>query len=143
MAQEQVHLTCGSKFYIEDAIASGVYIQIEDTTTFGGEIGQNGSFLESTTITDCSKTYIAGLSDAPDLAISFLYSPTVNQTNFRNASIAGESRKARIIFADKGAGGVTTADFDLAMSGFTLSDPAPDTILTANVAGKGSNFAWS
>jgi len=143
MAQEQIHLTCGTMFFIEDAVGSGTMIEVEDTTTFGGEIGQVGTFLESTTVKDCSKDYISGLSDAPDLTVSFLYSPTVNQTNFKNAGVAGEKRAARIIFADHGTGGVVTADFTIAMAGFTLSDPAPDTILTGNVSGKASNFVWS
>lgn len=143
MAKEQVHLTCGTKFFIEETVGGGTMIEVEDVTTFGGDIGQVGSFLESTTVTDCSKTYIAGLSDAPDLTISFLYSPTVNQTNFRDSAIGGQNKKARIVFADKGSGGVVTADFDLAMAGFTLGDPAPDTIITASVSGKGSNFVWS
>lgn len=143
MAQEQVHLTCGTQFFIEDAVDSDVFIEVEDITTFGGEIGQVGTFLDSTTVKDCSRTYIAGLSDAPDLTVSFLYNPTTNQSNFRSGAIAGEKRKARIVFADKGAGGVVTADFNLAMAGFTLSDPAPDTIITANVNGKADNFVWS
>ena len=112
-------------------------------TTFGGEIGQVGTFLDSTTVKDCSKTYIAGLSDAPDLTVSFLYAPTTNQSNFVTGAQAGETRKARIVFADKGAGGVVTADFDMAMAGFTLADPAPDTILTGMINGKASNFIWS
>ena len=143
MAQEQVHLTCGTRFFIEDTAGSGTMIEIEDTLSFGGEIGQSGTFLESTTITECSKSYIAGLSDAPDMSITFLYSPTVNQTNFRDAGIAGQKRKARIVFADKGTGGVVTADFNLAMAGFALSDPAPDTILTGVVSGKADGFGWS
>ncbi len=143
MAQEQVHLTCGTRFFIEDSVGSGTMIEVEDVTSFGGDIGQVGSFLESTTVTDCSKTYIAGLSDAPDLTVSFLYSPTTNQTNFINAGQSGETRAARIVFSDKGSGGVTTADFTMAMSGFMLSDPAPDTILTGNVSGKASKFLWT
>lgn len=143
MAQEQVHLTCKTQFYIEDAIDSGIYIEVEDVTTFGGEIGQTGTFLEATTIADCSKDYISGLSDAPDLTVSFFYSPTTNQSNFIASAENGEKKKARITFADKGSGAVTTADFTLAMAGFTMSDPAPDTILTGNVSGKASKFIWS
>lgn len=140
MAQEQVHLTCGTRFFIEDAVGSGTMIEIEDVTTFGGEVGQVGTFLETTTITDCSKDYIAGLSDAPDLTISFLYAPTTNQTNFITSAQAGEKRKAKIEFATTP---VATADFELAMAGFTMSDPAPDTVLTGNVNGKASAFVWS
>lgn len=143
MAQNQVHLTCGTRFFIEDVAGSGTMIEIEDVTTFGGEIGQNGTFLESTTITECSKSYIAGLSDAPDMSISFLYSPTTNQSNFRDAGLSGDKRQARIVFADGGAGGVVTADFNLAMAGFTLGDPAPDTIITGTVMGKADGFVWS
>jgi len=139
MAQENIHLSCDTTFYIEDAVGSGTYIEVEDVTSFGGEIGQVGTFLDSTTVKDCAKTYIAGLADAPDLTVSFLYSPTTNQTNFINSAQAGETRKARIIFS----GGVATADFDIAMSGFTLSDPAPDTILTGMVQSKASKFIWS
>ena len=116
-----------------------MYIEVEDVTTFGGEIGQVGTFLDSTTVKDCAKTYIAGLADAPDLSVSFLYSPTTNQSNFIASAQNGETRKARIIFS----GGIATADFDLAMSGFTLSDPAPDTILTGMVTSKASKFIWS
>jgi len=143
MANNAVHLTCGTRFFIEDSVGSGTMIEIEDIVTLGGEIGQVGTFLDSTTITDCSKTYIAGLSDAPDMNISFLYSPTVNQTNFMNAGIAGEKRAARIAFSDDAGTAVATADFELAMAGFTFSDPAPDTILTGNVSGKASKFVWS
>jgi len=139
MAQENVHLSADTTFYIEDAVGSGTYIEVEDVSTFGGEIGQVGTFLDSTTIKDTAKTYIAGLADAPDLTISFLYAPTTNQTNFINSAQAGESRQARIVFA----GGVVTADFEVAMSGFTLSDPAPDTILTGSVTSKASSFVWS
>ena len=140
MAQAKVHLTCGSQFFIEDAVDSNTYIEVEDVVSFGGEIGQLGTFLESTTVKDCSKTYISGLSDAPDLTVSFFYSPTTNQTNFRDAGNAGEKRKARIIF---GGSEVATADFNLAMAGFTLGDPAPDTIITASVMGKADGFVWS
>jgi len=79
------------------------------------------------------------LSDAQDLTISFVYAPTTNQSNFIAGAVAGEKRKARIIFS----GGVATADFDMAMAGFTLADPAPDTILTGMVNSKASNFVWS
>jgi len=143
MAQNKVHLTCGSKLFIENAVDSGVFIEVEDVTTLGGEIGQTGTFLESTTITDCAKDYISGLKDSPDLVISYLYSPTTNQNNFRTASEAGEKRAVKIEFADDGGTPVATVNFKMAMSGFTMADPAPDTILTANVMGKGSNFVWS
>lgn len=139
MAQEEVHLSCDTTFYVEDAVGSGTYIEVEDVSTFGGEIGQVGTFLDSTTVKDCAKTYIAGLADAPDLTVSFFYNPTTNQSNFITGAQAGESRKARIVFSN----GVATADFDMAMSGFTLSDPAPDTILTGSVNGKASNFIWT
>lgn len=143
MSEKKVHLTCGTRFYVEDAPSSGVYIEVEDVVSFGGEIGQIGTFLESTTVTDCAKDYIGGLSDAPDLTVSYLISPTTNQSNFKAAAIASEKRKARIVFADKGAGAVITADFSLAMAGYTVNDPAPDTILTGNVNGKASKFIWS
>lgn len=143
MAQEKVHLTCGTVFEIEDAPESGIFIEIEDVVTFGGEIGQLGTYLDSTTVKDCGKTYIAGLSDAPDLTISFLYSPTTNQENLRDGAIAGENRQARITFADDGGSPVATAEFEIALAGFTMNDPAPDTILTASVSGKASKFAWS
>lgn len=139
MATGTIHLSCNTAFYVEDAVGSGVYIEVENVTTFGGEIGQNGTFLDSTTVKDCAKTYTAGLADAPDLTVSFLYTPTTNQSNFIAGAQAGETRQARIVFA----GGEATADFEIAMSGFTLSDPAPDTLLTGNVNGKASKFVWS
>lgn len=139
MAQEEVHLSCGTTFYVEDAVGSSVFIEVEDVTTFGGEIGQIGTFLDATTVKDCAKDYISGLSDAPDLTVSFLYSPTTNQSNFIVGAQAGEKRKARIVFS----GGVVQADFEIAMAGFTLSDPSPDTILTGSVNGKASKFIWS
>jgi len=144
MAQNCVNLTCGTRFFIEDAIGSGTFIEVEDVTTFGGEIGQTGTFLESTTITDCSKTYVAGLSDAPDWTVTFTYCPTTNQTTFINSAVAGETRQAKIEFADKtGSSPVATATFELAMAGFTMSDPAPDTLMMGNVSGKASKFVWA
>lgn len=139
MAQENVHLSCDSQFFIEDAVDSGVYIEIEDVIGYGGAIGQTGVFLDSTTQKDCSRTYIPGLSDSPDLTVSFFYSPTTNQSNFRDAAIAGETRAARIVFATA----VATADFNMALSGFMLGDPVPDTIITAEISSKASNFVWS
>jgi len=143
MATQDVHLTCGTRFYIEDVAGSGTMMEIEDVLGYGGEIGEVGTFLESTTTSDCSKTYIAGLPDAPDLTVAFYYSPTSNQTNFRGAAIAREKRAARIVFSEHGNGPAATVEFDFTMGGFTTSDPEPDTILTGNVSGKASNFVWS
>ena len=138
MAQEQVHLTCDSQFFIEDAVDSGIFIEVEAVIGYGGSIGQNGTFLDTTTQKDCSRTYIAGLADSPDLTVSFFYSPTTSQSNFKDAAIAREKRAARIVFS----GGVAAADFNMSMSGFMLSDPVADTILTAEVSSKADSFVW-
>ncbi len=144
MAEKQVHLTCGSSFLVEDGEVTPVFIEVEDVTTLGGELGEIGTFIESTTIKDCAKKYIAGLSDAPDLTVSFLWSGSTNQINFKDASIARETRPAKVVFSDPtGASPVITVSFDLVMAGFTMGDPAPDTLLTASVNGKASNFIWS
>lgn len=143
MAEKTVHLTAGTSFFIEDGETIPVFIEVEDCISMGGEIGQLGAFVEATTTKDLTKKYIAGLSDQGDLTISFLWSGSVNQTNFKTAALAGASRPAKIEFSNTGAGAVLTASFDAVMSGFTMGDPTPDGILTANVSLKPSNFVWS
>ena len=81
-----------------------------------GDIGNNGSFIEQTTLADTTKRYIAGMKDTSEIEMTFYkYAGDTNQTALKTAAENGSNIWVKIQWKNG-----DTAKFQAAISGYAL-----------------------
>jgi hypothetical protein len=81
-----------------------------------GDIGNNGSFIEQTTLADTTKRYIAGMKDTSEIEMTFYkYAGDTNQTALKTAAENGSNIWVKIQWKNGDA-----AKFQAAISGYAL-----------------------
>ena len=80
------------------------------------DIGNNGSFIEQTTLADTTKRYIAGMKDTSEIEMTFYkYAGDTNQTALKTAAENGSNIWVKIQWKNG-----DTAKFQAAISGYAL-----------------------
>lgn len=81
-----------------------------------GDIGNNGSFIEQTTLADTTKRYIAGMKDTSEIEMTFYkYAGDTNQTALKTAAENGSNIWVKIQWKNG-----DVAKFQAAISGYAL-----------------------
>ena len=81
-----------------------------------GDIGNNGSFIEQTTLADTTKRYIAGMKDTSEIEMTFYkYAGDTSQTALKTAAENGSNIWVKIQWKNG-----DTAKFQAAISGYAL-----------------------
>ncbi|CAN8142194.1 putative Phage protein [uncultured Thiomicrorhabdus sp.] len=96
-----------------------------------GEFGQDGSFIDVTSLRDTTNKYVGGRTDTPDYPITFKDTGVLAETNLLAAADARDTVKVKITFPS-----TAFYTFDVALSGYK-STPTGD-VLKHTVNGKQS-----
>lgn len=121
MANEAV-LVAGTRCYFKIDGEVGDYLELEGVRSLG-EIGSTGSFVETTTIKDRTRTYVGGLKDTAESTMRMaVYSEDTNQAKFLKAAQDGANMSFKVVYPASKNGKQMVALIDIATSGYNIPE---------------------
>jgi hypothetical protein len=131
----------GSKLYFENPAVPGVFLLLSNCLSFGAT-GEEGEFVESTPISEITKTYMRGMSTPPKKEFNFLDVPENENYQLYLALVNDKSVDSIAHRIDYSNGRRCT--FSVVMNGNTLESAEGNTPLKMKVMGQQTGeTVWS